>query len=250
MKLLIIILCLLSERFLIHAMSAQRFSWFIDYCQHIKEKVAAHAQCNNPWLLLAAIIVPVVGITFIIYALTYHILFGLIGFFVSLFIFYYCLGPQNVFYPAAEVEPKSLGLSNAEHYFAAANSQLFAVIFWFIVGGPIIVLTYRLINLSRHIDSVSEQAGLLNDLFEWIPARITSLLYLLVGHFQPGILKFMHYILAEPKRNNLMLSECGIQAIQSYDIEEIPLSVAETLVEHATVVLLVLIALFTLVAWL
>ncbi|MGL6029219.1 MAG: regulatory signaling modulator protein AmpE [Legionella sp.] len=250
MKLLIIILCLLSERFLVHALSAQRFVWFSDYCQYIKNKIGAHAQFSNPWIFLAALVVPVIAVTLIIYVLTYGILFGFIGFLVSLFIFYYCLGPQNVFYPTAEAEVESSDLSVSEQYLAAANSQLFAVIFWFIIGGPITVLVYRLIHLLRYVSPVMVQAEQLSNLLEWIPARITSLLYLLVGHFQPGFATFTHYILAEPQRNNQLISECGVRAIQSHEAGELPLSVAETLVEHATVVLLVLIALFTLVAWL
>lgn len=250
MKLLIIILCLLSERFLVHALSAQRFVWFNDYSRFIQKKIEPLTQFNNPWMFLTALVVPVIAIVLTIYVLTYGILFGFTGFLVSLFVFYYCLGPQNVFYPTAELEVESPDLSISERYLASANSQLFTVVFWFIIGGPITVLAYRLIYLARHVSPVMTQAEQLNNLFEWIPARITSLLYLLVGHFQPGFATFTHYILAEPKCNNQLIAECGVQAIQSHEADELPISVAETLVEHATVVLLVLIALFTLVAWL
>lgn len=59
-----------------------------------------------------------------------------------------------------------------------------------------------------------------------------------------------------------MLSECGLLAVQSKElyspqlesttnsVDEIPMPIAETLVEHATIMLLVFIALFTLAAWL
>jgi AmpE protein len=47
-----------------------------------------------------------------------------------------------------------------------------------------------------------------------------------------------------------MLSICGLQALGYSEEEEVLFPRAETLVEHALVVLLVLIALFTMVSWL
>lgn len=250
MKLLVILLCLFSERFLIHTISYQRFSWFGNYYLFIKKILDKSNHITNPWLVLAAIILPIILIAFIIYMLLHCVLFGFLALLMSIAIFFYCLGPQNAFYPLSAPDTDVSNEALVGNYLAKVNSQLFAVIFWYSVAGPIAALTYRLISLSKDITLVSSQSHQLTDILEWIPARITVLLYLLVGNFQRGFMLFTQFIFAKPKSNNQMLSECGLQAVRTNGSDEIPMPVAESLVEHATIVLLVLIALFTLVAWL
>lgn len=249
MKLLVILLCLLSERFLIHAVSYQRFYWFSDYYIKIKSMADKQGAFTNPWVLLALIVTPIVLIALIVYLFLHALVFGLMGFLLSLLIFFYCLGPQNVFYPITHSEVKS----NEElvgDYFVLVNRQLFSLVFWYVIAGPIGALTYRLITLCRDIPSVGEQANEIIDLLEWIPARLTVLLFLLVGNFQRGFFLFTRYFLAKPDLNNTMLRECGLLAVKTHEGEEIPMPVAEGLVEHAIIVMLVFIALFTLLPWL
>lgn len=249
MKLMVIVLCLLSERFLIHTISYQRFAWFGDYSQFINKHIENNHFFNNQWVKLAAIILPIILIVSIIYFLFGTILFGFAGLILSIIIFYYCLGPQNPFYPLSSINNDSHNQS-VGNYFAQVNSQLFALIFWYIIGGPITAVAYRLITLCQNIDSVNKEAVQATEILEWIPARITALLYLLVGNFQRGFSIFINYFIVKPDANSKLLSECGIQAVQVTDSDEVPIPVAETLVEHATIVLLVFIALFTLIAWL
>ncbi|MCE0723874.1 MULTISPECIES: regulatory signaling modulator protein AmpE [Legionella] len=247
MKLLVILLCLLSERFLIHSVSYQRFYWFPDYCQKIKMITNKHG--SNPWVLLTLIIVPIVLLVSIIYLLLDHLVFGLIGFLLSLIIFFYCLGPQNVFYPIVQSDIKT----NQElvgDYFILVNRQLFSLVFWYIIAGPIGALAYRLITLCRDFNYTSVQANEIADLLEWIPARLTVLLFLLVGNFQRGFSSFTSYFFAKPDMNNDMLRIGGLLAVRTNETEEIPMPEAESLVEHAIVVMLVFIALFTLITWL
>ncbi|KTD41206.1 hypothetical protein [Legionella parisiensis] len=249
MKLLVILLSLLSERFLIHSVSYQRFYWFFDYCQKIKMSTNKQSFLTNPWVLLALIIIPIVLLVSIIYCLLDQLVFGLIGFFLSILIFFYCLGPQNVFYPVVQSDNRT----NQElvgDYFVLVNRQLFSLVFWYIIAGPIGALAYRLITLCRDVNFVSEQAHEITDLLEWIPARLTVLLFLLVGNFQRGFSSFTSYFLAKPDKNNDMLRVCGLLAVKTNETEEIPMPVAEGLVDHAIIVMLVFIALFTLITWL
>lgn len=250
MKLLVIVVCLLSERFLMHALSYQRFSWFADYSQRIMQLIEQKIHFTNPWLILASIIFPIVFITSFVYLLLHGILFGFVGLILSVLIFFYCLGPQNVFYPLSETSTDAPNDQLVGRYLSVVNSQLFAVLFWYIIAGPIAALTYRLITLSRGIAPISQQADEVADVLEWIPARLTALLFLLVGNFQRGFKVFTQFLLAKPDLNTDMLSQCGLQAVRSNDTDEVPMPLAETLVEHAAIVSLVLIALFTLVAWL
>lgn len=247
MKLMVIVVCLLSERFLMHSVSYQRFAWFGDYCHRITQFIEKNNYFTNPWFLLASITVPIILVTALVYFLLKGVLFGFVGLILSILIFFYCLGPQNAFYPLSEEGSPSN--TQVRNYLAQVNTQLFAVLFWYILAGPIAALTYRVISLSQGISSVSEQAKEVSDVLEWLPARLTVLLYLLVGNFQRGFSLFSQFIFSNPNLNNQMLGECGLQAVRSNETEEVSIPEAESLVEHAVIVLLVFIALFTLVAW-
>lgn len=249
MKLLVILLCLFSERFLIHSASYQRFYWFEDYYQALSKITAKNSFFVNPWMLMALIVLPPLLITAIVYLMLHGIIYGFVGLLLSIVLFFYCLGPQNVFYPVTQSETES-GTQLAGDYFSLVNRQLFSVVFWYIVAGPIMMVVYRLITLCRGIAPISIQANEVTDLLEWIPARLTSLLFLLVGNFQQGLKMFVHYIFTKPDYNNEMLSACGLSAVRTHESEEVPMPVAEGLVEHAIIVMLVLIALFTLISWL
>lgn len=249
MKLLVILLCLFSERFLIHTISYQRFSWFDDYYQAMKKTADKNSFFANPWTFLALIVLPLILITALVYFVLHGIFYGFMGLLLSLALFFYCLGPKNVFYPVTQSETENANQLVGD-YFSMVNRQLFSVVFWYIIAGPIAVVAYRLIALCRNIPEVRVQADEITDLLEWIPARLTVLLFLLVGNFQRGFKLFSSYFFAKPDFNNEMLRECGLQAVRTNESDEVPMPVAEGLVEHAIIVMLVFIALFTLISWL
>jgi AmpE protein len=249
MKLLVILLCLCSERFLIHTISYQRFYWFNDYYQYIKKTADKNSFFANPWALLGLIVLPPVILIAVIYCIFHSVFYGFIGLLLSIVLFFYCLGPQNFFYPITQSETENTNQLVGD-YFAIVNRQLFSVVFWYIVAGPIAIVVYRLIALCRDIPTVSFQANEVTDILEWIPARLTALLFLVVGNFQRGFKLFCNYFVAKPDFNQEMLRECGLQALRSNDAEEVTMPAAENLVEHAIIVMLVFIALFTLISWL
>ena len=83
-----------------------------------------------------------------------------------------------------------------------ANNRLFAVIFWFVLLGPIGAWSYRVTDLirrravfdaSRDDDSrktaemVLEAAGQLHGWLAWIPARLTAIGYAMAGSFEGAL---------------------------------------------------------------
>ncbi|KTD29780.1 MULTISPECIES: hypothetical protein [Legionella] len=250
MKLLVIILSLLSERYLVHAVSHRRFDWFPVYFKTICQYLPQTKQSLNQTIILLMVILPLLILSALLLFVFDHILFGFIGFLLNLVIFYYCLGPENPFYPVREdtdAESSELVVGN---YFVKVNGQLFAVVFWYIVLGALGALVYRLISLCRTQEVTAPLATRLTDLLDWIPARITVFLYLLVGNFQRGIHFLSQNVLSAPKSNDLLLREGGLLAARAADAEPVQLPYAENLVEHAMIVYLVFLALFTLGAWL
>lgn len=83
-----------------------------------------------------------------------------------------------------------------------ANNRLFAVIFWFVVLGPLGAWTYRVtdlirrravFNVSRPDDAsettaqVRDASAMLHGWLAWIPARLTAIGYAIAGHFDGAL---------------------------------------------------------------
>ncbi len=108
----------------------------------------------------------------------------------------------------------------------------FGVIAWFIFLGPLGALFYRLSHLYRdHCASqeFDEHLPLMNQLIhwiEWLPARLTSMLFLLTGDFVSGFYRIKDYLSDADTDNNQLISETGIAAlglemgVSTGDVEE------------------------------
>jgi AmpE protein len=250
MKLLVIVLCLLSERFLIHSISYQRFCWFGLYSETLLRFAQAKKLPNNSWALLALFVAPPVLAAFIVYLLMASLFWGIGGLLMNIVIFYYCLGPHNPFYPVTSPDESGTGAhGSVPSYLAQVNCELFSVIFWYVLLGPIAALFYRFVSLSQQIEPIKDAAIYVTQILEWIPARMTAILYLLVGNFQSGFKLFSQYVLAGPQSNNKLLELCGAKAAHNHEEKELSMVSAEQVVEHAAVLLLVIIALMTLASW-
>ncbi len=243
MDLLVIVLCLLSERFIIHKSAHNRFHWFMSYGNQILAKMPA----LMPSILLALIVLPLLLFVGAALHIIDHLFFGIIGLLFNIAIFYYCLGPVNPFYPVHAKPVDQMLDDDIGNYLAQANGELFAVLFWYLVLGPVGILAYRLVSLSQGLTAIGRQASDVLALFDWLPARMTALLYLLVGNFQSGYQYYSKLFFSIPEKNNTLISVCGLSALDNR--EQKTMLQAENLVEHATIVFLVLLAFCTIVAW-
>ncbi len=83
-----------------------------------------------------------------------------------------------------------------------ANNRLFAVIFWFVVLGPLGAWSYRVtdlirrravFNVSRKDDEsettaqVRDASAMLHGWFAWVPARLTAIGFAIAGHFDGAL---------------------------------------------------------------
>ena len=83
-----------------------------------------------------------------------------------------------------------------------ANNRLFAVIFWFMLLGPLAAWTYRVTDLIRrravfnasrseeddvHAERIRDAAVTLHGVLAWVPARLTAVGYATAGHFDEAI---------------------------------------------------------------
>ena len=83
-----------------------------------------------------------------------------------------------------------------------ANTRLFAVVFWFVVLGPLAAWAYRVTDLIRrravfsaareeqvdgHAVRIRDAAEMLHGWLAWIPARLTAVGYAAAGHMDDAI---------------------------------------------------------------
>lgn len=100
--------------------------------------------------------------------------------------------------------------------------RYFGVIVWFIFFGPYGALLYRLAHIySNHCQEseFDEHTPLMDSVIHWInwvPARITSLLFLLTGDFVNGFYRVKDYLTDALADNWQLIAETGIAA-QSLD---------------------------------
>ncbi len=249
MKLLVIVLCLLSERFLVHVEAHNRFRWFSAYINATEKQLSKIRALSSQWIILLFVVLPFVVIGSVILYFFSDSIFGFVGLLLNILILYSCLGPGNPFYPVHVSTTESASCKEIGEYLGQVNGQLFAVLFWYILLGPLAALVYRFISQCRHQSSLASLATKLTDILDWLPVRMAILLYLLVGNFQVGFRVLLTSFFKAPANNQILLSGCGLKAIDSGEASTIKMAQAENLVEHAVILLLVLLAFFTLVAW-
>lgn len=154
-----------------------------------------------------------------------------------------------------------------------ANNRLFAVIFWFILAGPLGAWAYRVTDLVRrravfnaaraenshgYADRVRDAATSLHAWVAWIPARLTAVGYAAAGHADDAIAAFRAP--TEEKQgttsehSDWLLARVGIAALSLRDDEDEDLSArgirgaraANQLVFRLLIIAAVLVALMTL----
>ena len=122
-----------------------------------------------------------------------------------------------------------------------SNNRLFAVIFWFVLLGPIGAWSYRVTDLirrravfklvrresveSHEMDTIEDAASRLHGWLAWIPARITALGFALAGSFDDAIAAWRKpadeaVISAREESENLLARVgCAALALQSREGE-------------------------------
>lgn len=110
--------------------------------------------------------------------------------------------------PAAECD---LLQKVVESIFVEANNRYFAVIFWFLLLGPVGAVLYRLsveLKLRRDIsgEGLSSAAAFWVALLDWAPARLAAMAYALTGSFEHAL---------APLRKHLFTGFVNLQADNS-----------------------------------
>ncbi|MDT8383861.1 MAG: regulatory signaling modulator protein AmpE [Gammaproteobacteria bacterium] len=227
MFLLAILISLTLEKLLPTLNGLRSLAWFDHYQLWVRSRFEHHEKWQGVPSLLIIVLLPVVGIAALQHFL--NELLALLGFLFSVIVLTYCLGPAdehrrvNEYLEAIDNDdPESaeraltavLQAGGHGHHNAPADEQtriqrlietililthdrVLAVLFWFVVLGPMGAVLYRLTLalLPPAIDDPNTQTTTsdrrefnhtvtrLHHLLSWIPSHLTAFSYAIMGSF-------------------------------------------------------------------
>ena len=275
MALISIIIGLMFDRAFRHLHDLRDLTWFEYYTGAVTRFVR---MSNGIVQLIAVLVIPVLVVAGIQYLLS-GMLLGLLNLLFGILVFAYCLSSDIEYY----LDARRLGDEDeAMHYASAlteraastapdqqtndvtrailyvANERIFAVVFWFVIIGPVGAVLYRLTtSLSKQdvpSDSLSAVAVLLQAVLTWVPARMLALGYALTGHFDGAMQAYSNrpYETDLALENYDVLVNTGMGALRDHEASDEISSItsARNLVTRAILVWIAVLAVLTLGGWL
>lgn len=271
---IVTLIALLIERFFDWS-HLRHWSWFIAYQRMVMKRIPT----ISPYLILVSTIVPLLLGIFLIEYIIDDWLYGVVTLLFNLLVFLYCLGPQNLWADAfacinalvqgdtnfaADKLRTAFGITNTRsvqslhrellnHIFIAANSRVFAIVFWYVLLGPIGAILYRMVTLCSNrsnqntIPELSQSAYTVEAVLDFVPIRILTFIFALGGHFVHVLNCWRQQVLLGMSHNESLLIDCGTAALNHEDQAKLPEDgTAEKgaigLLDRTFVIVLVLIA--------
>ena len=279
MALISIIIGLLIDRAFRHMHDLRDLSWF----EFVTRKTTTWLDAYNGVLqLLAVLCLPVLviaGIQFLLSDLLFDLLYMMFG----IIVFTYSLGPaclsSDVEYyldarrlgdedealhyagalteRAASTSPDQQTSDVTRAILYAANERIFAVIFWFVIIGPVGAILYRLATSISKQDDINERiksaAILFQGVLTWVPARMLALGYALTGHFDGAMQAYKNrpYESDIALENYDVLVNTGMGALRDHEMtDEISgIISARNLILRSVLIWIAVLALLTLGGW-
>lgn len=270
MTFIVTLIGLLIERFFDWS-HLRQWQWYTAYQGMITRRFSV----KSPFLMLAIIIIPLLIVVGLMNCLLDDWLYGFIKLIFNIVIFIYCLGPKDLWadafacttalsqsdkIDAQEKLKTSFGVHEKgkqllHHHllnmlFMEANRRVFAVVFWFILLGPVGAVLYRTVTLQAALE-LNQSARTAEAALNWIPIRILTFLFALGGHFAKVLSYWRKNVLHGLDSNETLLTECGIAALGNDEQAVLPEDgslerSAIHLIDRAFVIMLVVIAAFSL----
>lgn len=178
---------------------------------------------NRPWLVLVVLVLLPVALLALLLWVLEPVAYGLLALPVHLLVVIYSLGRGDLLadlgpfrdawrredlQAADHVAKRDLNIEvdSGEqllervqgHLLWQAYQSFFAVIFWYFLLGPVAALSYRLLALAaEHSQNpgVAERATQLRHAFDWVPVRLLTASFALVGNFVAVSRVMLHELL-------------------------------------------------------
>ncbi|MCK4708216.1 MAG: regulatory signaling modulator protein AmpE [Gammaproteobacteria bacterium] len=247
-----ILIALVLERVAPQLVDLRQNQWLREYSQWMVSVL--HIERFAAWMGLAVLIFPIMVVIWIAAGMFENALFGLFELAFDVAILFFCLGPRELdsqvdeYLDAIEVgdsqqrfniankftqEPPSMELAAqvvqvCKAIYVEANKRVFAILFWFIVLGPVAAVVYRVLEqfsksnyLESSLDSVKQLIKLVVGWIDWLPTRLTLFIYMVSGNFEAGLQKYHDGSVVAVdmlEQNNELLQNVGFHSIASHEI--------------------------------
>jgi AmpE protein len=136
----------------------------------------------------------------------------LLAFFFDLFVLWYCLG--NSCFKQDEQNRAIGGL------FRSAYSDVFAILFWFMIFGSAGAVLYYMTNeLAAYLEQNEKEGNCLlavlriRAVLDWVPIRLLGLSFALVGHFFIAASDWVKHLIGGLALDHHLIAEYGEKAI-------------------------------------
>ncbi len=296
MALIVIITSLVLERFFGHLQHLRRLEWFSDYRGWLFGWAPERLQQGLAGVFL--VLTPIVLAMLLIQCLFQDVAWGFFELVLGVVVVTYCLGPEALneridaylqayeardFDKARQIARTLVGDSVPEDVHQQSkkvttailyegNIRIFAVLFWYILLGPVGALLYRtaayLVQDSRSVDNpgFANAAENVHGLLDWLPARLLSLTFFLTGSFDDAMQGWRRVSqteqeIAQSNRSIVISTGCGAMRheveddaalhaegqSEDYDVQWV--RTARALVIRSVVVWLAAVALMTMAGW-
>lgn len=149
-----------------------------------------------------------------------------------------------------------------EGVFTRSLTDIFSVIFWFVVLGPFGAVLYRLsaalyqYTEKNDVDLVEihQHATLLKNILDWIPVRLVALTFALIGHFGPVFALWVDRLGGGLNDNRAFIVDAGLTALNVDTLEDFHPDITENysalgLANRALWTWIIIIAVLTVTTW-
>ncbi len=280
MAFLCILIGIILQRSLPHQLSPLRqFDWYDRYSQWMLAHLPGlTAQGLSSIIIL---LLPIILATGLLQSWMDDALFGLFSLAFGLIVFLFCLGPEDLDQQVdAYLQAHEDGDEELAHHYASlligedaprspdqqiaevmrgilhqANDRVFAVIFWFVLLGPVGALLFRLSSYTMgHSNPVlAEAAKKLQAVLAWAPAHLLAMAYALTGNYEGASDGFRNKTPQDDlsRCNYYTLVTAGLGALKDCGPGEETACIRSTrgLVLRSLVVWLAILAALTLIGW-
>jgi len=270
MTFIVSLVSLLIERFFDWS-HLRRWGWFQNYSR----KIMSYAPAATSYLALAIVVVPLLLAILIVQFILQGWLYGLLSLIFQVFVVLFCFGSQNLWADSfgaitgltqgsSDKLKTAFGITkegdvNASHrllldnIFVQANNRVFAVVFWYVVLGPVGAVLYRTVALSANDSALTQSARTVEQILNWLPARILTFLFALGGSFSHVLTIWRKHPNFTLEGTEAFLVECGMAAIAKEDQTTFPIDgsverSAVGMLDRAFVISLVLILIVSLLS--
>ncbi len=266
MTILIILLCLGLNAFTPVGRWARQYNWLGHYFTY-HQKWLGTTPFGKGVLGLFMALMPAVIVVAILQWMMFYFTWGIADFIFEALILLYALGvmpqvekssvkkakavPNPTIEEAARGQIVVLTSEDKHGILWQAQTNIFAVLFWFIVLGPAGAVLYRfsrLLSEQTYVEGspqIRQSAECWISYLDWLPVRLLGICLVLAGRFESAFKVWWGQIGTSPKDNAVYLEACGHAALEHG--QDNP-STQWSLFQRALSILLIVLVIITLTA--